>query len=174
MDDLSLTICTNTHAATPLRLFLPFILHGPALLQNLSPECLGCKFKQYHLLLHFLHSIQIGTYFCSLSNAELGLLWYLTDKILKELPLFYASAFSLVTMKPTRSPDLEEIQCVLTARAMASFSPLPSWMFYRWSLGLSETRDGKAAILEGKEKESVAEEWLVTEQLMGTFCMGCK
>lgn len=104
----------------------------------------------------------------------MGLLRYLTNKTLKELPLFYASAYSLVTMKPTRSPDLEEIQCVLTARVMALFSPLPSWMFYRWSLGLSEPRDGKAAILEGKKKESVAEEWLVTEQLMGRFCMGCK
>lgn len=107
------------------------------------------------------------------------LLRYLTDKILKHLPLFYTSVWLFFgfheTHLLTRSRgNTECTDCKGDGFVPPKISPLPPWMFYRWSLGLSEARDGKAAILEGKEKGSVAEEWLVAEQFMGRFCMGCK
>lgn len=107
------------------------------------------------------------------------LLQYLTDKILKHLPLFYTSVCLFFGFHETHLLTRPRGNTVCTdckgdGFVPSKICPLPSWMFYRWSLGLSEPRDGKAAILEGKEKGSVAEEWLVAEQLVGRFCMGCK
>lgn len=107
------------------------------------------------------------------------LLQYLTDKILKHLPLFYTSVCLFFGFHETHlftRPWGNTVctDCKGDGFVPSKISPLPSWMFYRWSFGLSEPRDGKATILEGKEKGSVAEEWLVAEQLVGRFWMGCK